>query len=388
MKLPFDRDYFKISLYASVCAISVFAAVFVITNIVQIIDGAVRILKSSFELAAPLFIGIFIAFLLEPLTEFFEKSFSKGHSKYRKRYIGAVMSFVTVGLVLIFVGVMLCRNVGTADMSGIALGVNRAAEEMLFRIDNLQYNLSHMGILSYLNGAVNSMMGYISYIADRIVSSAASAVAGAGSAAIDIGIGSVTAFYFLLEKEKIILRLKDVTYTFLPAKAADVITSFFKDITVVFSGYIAGQMIDAMIMACLFSVCFYIAGIKYAFVIGVFSGALNIIPYVGAVSALILSSLVALVSGTPVKALYAAVVVLVIQQIDTAIISPKVVGSKVKLHPVIVILSLSVFGNLFGVWSMVFAVPAAAVIKLNFDRLYILRRNKVALSLTQKKNHI
>ena len=384
MKLPFDRDYFKISL----CAISVFAAVFVITNIVQIFDGAVRILKSSFELAAPLFIGIFIAFLLEPLTDLFDRRFSKCNSKYKKRYIGTVMSFVSVALVLIFAAVMLGRNLGAADVSGIASGINRAAEEMLFRIDNLQYNLSHMGILSYLNGAVNSMMGYISYIADRVVSSVASSVAGFGIVAIDIGIGFVTAFYFLLEKENILFRIKDVVYTFLPVRLADAVTSFFKDITVVFSGYIAGQMTDALIMAVLFSVCFYIAGIKYSFVIGVFSGALNVIPYVGAVSALVLSSVVALVSGTPGKALYAAAVVLVIQQIDTAVISPKIVGRKVKLHPVLVIMSLSVFGNLFGVWGMVFAVPAAAVLKLNFDRLYNLKRNKVALSLTQKKNHI
>ena len=82
MKLPFDRDYFKISL----CAIMVFLAAFVITNAVQILGGAGRILKSSFELAAPLFIGIFIAFLLEPMADFYERKFSKLHKRYKKRY--------------------------------------------------------------------------------------------------------------------------------------------------------------------------------------------------------------------------------------------------------------------------------------------------------------
>ena len=79
---------------------------------------------------------------------------------------------------------------------------------------------------------------------------------------------------------------------------------------------------------------------------------------------------------------------IIVQQIDTVKISPRIVGRSVKLHPLAVILSLSFFGSLFGIWGMVIAVPLAAVIKLNFDRLYTLKRKKRALSLTQKKNEI
>ncbi len=67
----------------------------------------------------------------------------------------------------------------------------------------------------------------------------------------------------------------------------------------------------------------------------------------------------------------------VVQQIDSAIISPKVVGKSVKLHPVLVIFALSVFGSLFGVAGMIVAVPIMALIKQNFDRIYEYRKRKL-----------
>ncbi|MPM89179.1 hypothetical protein SDC9_136287 [bioreactor metagenome] len=138
----------------------------------------------------------------------------------------------------------------------------------------------------------------------------------------------------------------------------------------IFSGYIRGQITDAFVMASLISISFLIIGIDYPLVIGVISGFSNLIPYVGAIVAFVLSISVAFFSGTPIKALYAGIVVLLLQQLDSSVIAPRVVGNKVKLHPVFVILSLSVFGSIFGIWGMIFAVPVAAIIKVIFKRIY------------------
>ena len=71
------------------------------------------------------------------------------------------------------------------------------------------------------------------------------------------------------------------------------------------------------------------------------------------------------------RALYAAIIILSLQQFDAMFIVPRVVGSRVKLHPVLVILALSVFGGMFGILGMIFAVPITAFIKQNFDRIYM-----------------
>lgn len=78
--------------------------------------------------------------------------------------------------------------------------------------------------------------------------------------------------------------------------------------------------------------------------------------------------------GTPVKALYAAILIIILQQIDAMVIVPKLIGSRVKLHPVLVIISLSVFGSMFGIPGMIIAVPVTAFIKKKFDRVYMKKK--------------
>ena len=155
----------------------------------------------------------------------------------------------------------------------------------------------------------------------------------------------------------------------MPKRGEDVLESL-SEANRIFSGYISGQITDAVVMAALISVSFLMIGIDYPVIIGVISGFSNLIPYVGAIVAFILAVSVALIGGSPVKALYAAVVIILLQQLDSAVIVPRIVGKKVRLHPVLVILSLSVFGSLFGIWGMVFAVPTTALIKVMFKRLY------------------
>ena len=66
---------------------------------------------------------------------------------------------------------------------------------------------------------------------------------------------------------------------------------------------------------------------------------------------------------------------------DSAVIVPKIVGNKVELHPVLVILSLSVFGSIFGIWGMVFAVPVTAIIKIILYRIYRKQKNRLSKDL-------
>jgi predicted PurR-regulated permease PerM len=73
---------------------------------------------------------------------------------------------------------------------------------------------------------------------------------------------------------------------------------------------------------------------------------------------------VGLLSGSPIKALLAVIVLVVVQQIDSTVISPRVVGDSVGLHPVFVMLSIIIGGAYFGLWGMLLAVPMAAIIKM------------------------
>ena len=123
-------------------------------------------------------------------------------------------------------------------------------------------------------------------------------------------------------------------------------------------------------MGTLFAVAFYFIGIPYGILIGLVSGFSNLIPYFGAIVAFLLAVLSGLLSEEPIRALYAAIAILVLQQIDSVWIVPKVVGKKVELHPVMVLLSLAIFGGFFGFWGLLLAVPLGALCKNFFFWLY------------------
>ncbi len=99
----------------------------------------------------------------------------------------------------------------------------------------------------------------------------------------------------------------------------------------------------------------------YLFVVFAFT---NIIPYLGALTGLVLSVGAALLDGNIGQAAAAAGVMLILQQTDSLVIAPRLVGERVSLSPPAVIASVCIAGNLFGIWRMVFAVPAAELLKV------------------------
>lgn len=113
-----------------------------------------------------------------------------------------------------------------------------------------------------------------------------------------------------------------------------------------FSGYIRGQFTDGIIMSVIISVVLGIMGIKFPLIIGIISGLSNIIPYFGALIGFLLSVFMALVNGDVSKAVIVGIVIIVLQQIDGYVISPKVLEHSVKLNPVVIIIALAVGGKL------------------------------------------
>ena len=234
--------------------------------------------------------------------------------------------------------------------------------------------LDDTGLFSNTDEIFDDIMSRFSEISQRAVFSAAVSITSAGGVLLDIGIGFVAAFYFLCEKERLLYRLNETIEVFLPKNVFKILKSMTHDLNIIFSGYVSGQIMDALIMTFLISAAMWVLGIKYFMIIGIISGIANLIPYVGSIAAFILSVVSAAAQGTPVKALYAAVMIISLQQFDAMFIVPRVVGSRVKLHPVLVILALSIFGGMFGIIGMIFAVPVTAFIKQNFDRIYMKKK--------------
>jgi len=374
MKLPWDKRYLKISFHVVFTSAAVLLVWLIMKDLSQTGRGICLFFGGILRVLAPLIWGAFIAFILDPAVEFFQNLWDAGRPKiyggFRKRRAGTL---ITYGVLFSLLGIgiwMIVSKIGSLDMNALSGSINKSLEDLSDLLVLLQVRLAELGVPGNMDIYYRQFISSVTGTIENGIYTMFMSLDKAGSFFVNLVVGFAAAFYFLSEKDRILFKLQDSFRIFLPEKSYRYFSSFCSDLNNVFSGYIRGQITDAVIMAVLFSTVFYFAGIKYAVLIGIISGILNIIPYAGAIAAFFLSVSAAFLGGEPIKALYAAVITIVLQQVDSIYISPRVMGRSVRLHPVWVLLSIVIFGKIFGVWGMVFAVPVTAVLKIIFDRVY------------------
>ncbi len=135
----------------------------------------------------------------------------------------------------------------------------------------------------------------------------------------------------------------------------------------VIKSYIVGLFIEMLIVASINCIGFFILGVKYALLLGVLSAILNLIPYLGIFTACILSVLITFTTNTPGTVLGVAIVLVIVHLVDSNILLPKIVGSKVKINAMVTILGVLVGHALWGLPGMFLAIPIIAILKVIFD---------------------
>jgi predicted PurR-regulated permease PerM len=170
----------------------------------------------------------------------------------------------------------------------------------------------------------------------------------------------VVAFYILIDWHRMISEID----SWLPLDYRDSLRKIAGEINHAFAGFIRGQSIVCLFLGVWYGVGLTLIGLDFGFLIGVLGGLLSFVPYVGSLTALVLSLGVALVQGWPSLKLFfmALAVVGVGQFLEGNVLSPKLVGSSVGLHPVWLMFALLAFGQLFGFLGLLIAVPMAAAI--------------------------
>ena len=132
----------------------------------------------------------------------------------------------------------------------------------------------------------------------------------------------------------------------------------------VLSGYVRGQMLVALILATLYGIGFSVIGLRFGLLIGICTGLLSIIPFVGSILGFIAAIAVALANFTGLGTVVSvAIVFAIVQGLEGLVITPKLVGDKVGLGVLSTMLALIIGGNLFGFVGMIVAIPIAAILK-------------------------
>ena len=187
---------------------------------------------------------------------------------------------------------------------------------------------------------------------------------GLGSAATVAGyvfLTPILTFYLLRDYDGILARLRGL----LPRSREAGVVEFAREYDVLLSRYLRGQLTVALIIGVLTGTLLLVVQFPYASLLGALAGVMGLIPFLGLVLSIIPAVIIALVSGSVLWSLAkVAFVYGLVQILDSGIISPRVVGDSVGLHPVWIVLALSVGGFFFGFVGLLISVPAAVGVKL------------------------
>lgn len=397
MKFNLDKDYFKISIYAALTLTAVYilfkvvdSAAFLLINTSVILDGVKGAIGYILSVFSVLIMAFVISYILDPSADFFQKQYeifaAKHMEKARRRdksdssrMAGTIITYavvlIVIAVIILFITLKLKAN-DKSILQAVLDIINNIQNQLSDFSTNALITLSKWGAPGYISDMVYSFINAASDMVENL--DIVKIITTLGSSIMDFIMAAVVAFYFLKDKEVIVGKINDLMETFLSDKVRTGIINTAGDIHAVFSGYIRGQLTDALIMGILISIGLSIAGLKLALIIGILSGIANFIPYFGAVVGFFLSVAAALLEGNITKAIIAGAIVFVLQQIDGMFIVPKIVGEKVELSPVLVLLSLSVAGSMFGITGMIFAVPICAIIKVFLVRfMHRYKKNRI-----------
>ncbi len=170
-------------------------------------------------------------------------------------------------------------------------------------------------------------------------------------------------FYFLVDLE--LFKRNFVSY--IPPTKRDEVFEIIEDVDKMLSKFIRGRVFTSIIVGILETLGLYLLGIKFALIVGVVSGILNFIPFIGPVIGTFIAILFSLEKFSLLKILEIIILYVVVNQIESFVLNPRILGKELDLHPLTVILSFLFFGKIFGFLGILLAVPIISLIKVLFN---------------------
>ena len=286
---------------------------------------------------APFFVGIVIAYILDPYVSFLEKKFGG------KRLLCVLLAYAT----LITAAVLLILGFADIIAGKIASGSLQEALHTL-RTYYREYSavLEKLPLFSDASPDVGHLIQIL------------------GGGTVTFLIGMISGVYLLKDKAYF-LRLANKTFhLLLPQRIHGLLRELLFAIGDVISAFLRGVFVDSVIVAFLSSLILSLLGVDFAVFIGCFAGLVNVIPYFGPIIGILPAALAALAEGGLYKALLAAAALFTVQQIECNFIYPRIIGKSTGLHPLFVLTAVSVAGSLGGLLWMILAVPLAGIIRV------------------------
>lgn len=325
--------------------------------------------------AEPIIIGLVLAYLLMPTKKMIEKTVYRflRKKKFKKEKAKDIAKPVAITGSIIFlfiiIGVLIAILVPAllTSIFGLAEAMPRYIDSFVEWIEDIGLADSSVAIL--IGDAITSLTSELQTwakneilpLVQEYLGQITSGVLAVVKTILNFIIGIIVVVYVMSIQETLTGQCKKVIYAIFPAKKGNIIIDTVRKSNEIFGGFITGKIIDSAIIGVICYIgCMIMqtpSGLLVAFIVGV----TNVIPFFGPFIGAIPSILLVLIQS-PIHALYLAIFILVLQQVDGNIIGPKILGDSTGLSAFWILTSISIAGGLFGFFGMLLGVPVFAVI--------------------------
>lgn len=311
----------------------------------------VFLLYSVRGILLPFILAIIIAYVLNPFVEKLEQ--------YKiRRIFGIIIVYIAVFGILLVAGYY-GFPVIIKQITSLGETIPTYTSQIQQILNSFYRNYKNFSIPVSLRESIDRNLLVIQKTIISHLSSVVSILFGIFSRIFSIIVAPILAFYLLKDKEEIC----QIIVKTIPLSNRSELLQLWEEIDTVLTKFIRGHLTVAFIVGAGTAVGLSIIGMDYPLLLGIITGLTNIIPYFGPIIGGIPAVLLALLKSQTL-AFYVIIVIVVVQQLESNFISPRVLGSSVGLHPLLVIFVLLAGGEIWGIVGMLVAVPLTAVLKI------------------------
>ena len=383
------KHYFRIGFTAFLTVAACITFFFVLFRWNSIASIMGKIVKS----AEPIIIGLALAYLLMPVKDFIEKPvykffISKKINKEKAKNLSKTLGIAGAIIFLFVIIGILIMSLGPALFTSI-VGL---IDAMPSYIESFVKWMSDSGLADtevavFIGNSINSLTAELENwakteilpLVQQYITQITSGVLSIVKAILNFLIGIIAMTYVMSIQESLVGQSKKIIYAIFPAKKGNVIIDTVRKSNKIFGGFVIGKIIDSAIIGVIAYVGCLLMKIPSALLVAFIIGVTNVIPFFGPFIGAVPSILLVLIQS-PIHALYLAIFILILQQVDGNIIGPKILGESTGLSAFWVLTSILVAGGLFGFFGMLLGVPVFAVIYYIIQQIIKYRMEQRALS--------
>ena len=331
---------------------------YILIKFIDNYDYFFSIISLLLSLLTPFVIAFILAYILNPIVNLLEK-------KLRLNRI--ISLFITYGFFMILLGGFIVFTVpsliqSVSDIVNQLPTYAKQTQDFLFKVGESLKTIDPNTLEEIMNKVMSAMpqfsnlfIGYIGNIFSTTFS--------IGKFIIQFCLAFIICFYILLEKESFLSFSKKSVYILLGRKFGDLMLDICSNLNSNIGKYFSGKILDSAIVGLLSAIGLYFIGSKYSILFGTLVGFMNLIPYFGPVIGMTPVVIINLFYD-PKIAIFSLIYLLLVQQIEVAVIEPKIVGGQLGLSPFLTILAVTVGGGFFGIPGMILSVPIMGVLKI------------------------